>query len=255
MRAGLLAAALVVVSGAAQSQGLPVLESQREIVFSENEWDLTGAGDFAMPGWEALLGRDARLFAGKAAPLVMTLRIGADGAPLSCRTGESRKQRMRVGNRLCTHAMANGRFNLRPRTNLAFREGSLTLAIRAIKIETQGLVPRFQADHVPLQNVAVRFPEGDLPPESERMQPRDITYGGFYSDYPSAALRNGIEADVRLHLHFDTEGRMAVCRPLSSTNTAWMAYAACGMARRIRAKPLDTGPRDWVGMVRWRIAG
>lgn len=51
MKAGRLAAALVAVSGAAQSQGLPVLESHSEIAFSENDWDVTGAGDFAMPGW------------------------------------------------------------------------------------------------------------------------------------------------------------------------------------------------------------
>ena len=254
MRAGLLAAALVAVSGAAQSQGLPELKSHREIVFGENDWDLTGAGDFAMPGWEAAIGRDAKLFADKAAPLLLALRIGADGAPLSCRTAETVKKRMRAGNRLCAHAMANGRFSPRPRMVLSFREASLSLAVRAVRIEKQGLVPRFQADHIPLQNVAVRFPEGDLPPEGERMQPHDISYGAFYSDYPSAALRNGMEADVRIHLRFDAEGRMAACRPLSSTNTAWMAYAACGMARRIRAKPADTGPRDWVGMVRWRIA-
>jgi hypothetical protein len=254
VRAGLLAAALVAVSGAAQSQGLPVLESHREIAFSESDWDVTGAGDFAMPGWEAAIGRDAKLFAGKAAPLVLALRIGADGAPLACRSGETAKKRARAGNRLCAHVMAHGRFTPRPRIVLAYREASMTLAVRAIKIEKRGLVPRFQADHIPLQNMAVRFPEGDLPPESERMQPRDIIYGGFYSDYPSPALRNAIEADVRVHLRFDDQGRMATCRPLHSSNTAWMAYATCGLARRIRAQPAQTGPRDWVGMVRWRIA-
>lgn len=242
----------LVLAGVAQAQVLPPLPAYPEVTFGPENWDVTGAGSLAMPGWEALLMSDARLFARDG--LVLGLQVDAAGKVLACSADGVAGKRGRLAKKLCKHALATGQFLPRPKIELAYRQASLAITVRSFK-DRDGKWQLRLDDVIGLQGTVVAFPEGALPPVAEMLTNGEIAIASLYMDYPSRALREGIEADVSIHARFADDGRVQTCRPLRSSNTAWMAYATCNLViRRARNRVQADGRREWVGMVRWRLA-
>lgn len=80
-----------------------------------------------------------------------------------------------------------------------------------------------------------------------------------FEDYPTAALREGLEGTTRFRLEIGTNGKVAGCSiTLSSGHTALDAAACANMTKRGKFSPATDAqgvavPGSWSGAVRWTM--
>lgn len=240
--AAFAALALIATSPARAQTGEP-------LVFQGDAFDLTGAGTFELPELDSVLKPFRRVFR-DGRSIALELVVDPAGTVQDCRMA-SGAALSRAGRALCAHARTSGRFRLIPLMVLDHTRGTLRLMFRRRDPRYDGQSEFAFDQPYPLEGQAVRFGGYDIPPAEQRLTLQEVSYVPM--DYPSAALRNHIEARVTVVLGFDETGRVASCRPVESTNTARIAYETC-RAARLRFKlrqPLDA--RVSVFNTRWVI--
>ena len=243
----------------------PAVGTRVAMAFSQDSFDLTGAGKFDVPGFQTDLMPFGQQFADKRD---FTILVDSSGKAIGCRA----QQPGRASRVFCDAAMARGQFTVSKGLDLNFRRGTINLTVISTStVEIQRfLVAGAPAPkepysfgfsyEIPLKGEAVIFPDRSLPEGVVQIDQKDSRiYRGRTWDYPTQALREEIEATVLALLTFDEKGRVATCHPQESTNTAWMAYRTCGAAtwgvslKGAAGEPIDGRKLAWQLRLNWRI--
>lgn len=243
-----LAGLAVPAQGQVPASNLP---PTHELVFAGTTFDVTGAGVLELGDLDALLQPFKRGFSNGRERLAVAVTVDAAGGVIACSTQGVRRLD-RAGQTLCAHALANGRFVQNSLLVLDYSAATYRFTIRSSSSRPPPGTPDFLLETgFPHEGEFVRFGSFPIPPEEERLSLADVRMGAM--DFPAVASRHGIEARVEVLLTFNDAGQVVTCRPLTSSNTARMAYESCYAARRVTRlnRPPDTRPFAFA--TRWML--
>ncbi|MFC3101152.1 hypothetical protein [Altererythrobacter lauratis] len=195
------------------------------LLFTEDRFDVTGAGLLDLGNLDAVLSPFASNFGDGLDGLPLELTVDATGAVTACTAGCSSLLEA-AGQALCAHALAHGRFVQNPLLALDYTAATYRLIVRYQSDRAQsGRRSFYVSTGFPYQGMAVRFGFFPLPPAEESLRVADVALAGM--EYPLAALREGLEGRAAVLVTFRESGRVASCRPMFSSNTARLAYETC----------------------------
>lgn len=243
--------ARVVASALAFCAAIPLAAQETgEVTFGGEVFDVTGAGTLDLGDLDAVLKPFRRQFENWTDDVKLELVIDADGAVLDCRSIAD-EPRVKAGAALCAHAQAVGRFRKDPWLSLDYTRAAYQLTVRQRIVRQEGESQFAVSDAYPLERQAIVFGDEVLPPEDQRLAKADVRI--MPMEYPRLALRTHVEARVVAALTFDEAGKVATCRPVTSSNTARIAYETCTQARTKVRLLKAPDPRPYVLIVNWYI--
>jgi hypothetical protein len=230
---------------------LPPVPSWPTVVFEGATFDVTGAGQIDLGDLDTVLGQFRRDFRNGEERMPLEFTVDAIGAIIGCEAQGGPRLEL-AGQTLCAHALANGRFTQNPLLVLDYTQATYRMTARLTSGRLEpGQAAFYTNAGYPHQRMGIQFGTVGLPPSEERLALSDVRIVGM--NYPSSALLEGLEARVELLLTFNETGRVATCRPLSSTQTARMAYETCYQARRGARLYSPADDRPLVFAVHWAI--
>jgi hypothetical protein len=200
-------------------------EDPDPVVFGGAVFDVTGAGPLDLgdldPVLEPLLGSAGESFAG----FPVTLEVDAAGAVIGCQT-EATGALAPAGAALCDHARQFGHFRRLSLYELDYTRATYRFTLRRCQKPPCHDGKTFYAWPIyPFEGTAIRFGDAALPYPFERLIMADLDYTPL--EYPLGAAHFGISARVTVVLTFGDSGRVTRCRPVTSSNTARIAYETC----------------------------
>ena len=238
---GAIALALLLLSASAVAQ-----ESTAEA--AEPLIDLTGAGVLDLGDLEVPLRPHRRALERADGRLPLRLRIAANGAMIGCES-LAEASLAEATEAVCQQAMRQGSFKSHAFLALDYTEATYHVTVSA---REKGRGPYWLATDYSDVGVAVRFGDYRIPPVQERLSGTDVRSTPM--NYPSRALRRGLEARVVVALTFQEDGRVAQCRPVSSSNSSRMAYDTCRAAHRSYRLLNPPDPRPYVMATNWILS-
>lgn len=246
-RARLLAAALALALG-----GPVTAEDSKPLVFGGEVFDVTGAGPLDLGDLDAvlepLLGSAGESFSG----FPVTLEVDAAGKVIGCQA-EATGALADAGAALCEHARQFGHLRRLSLYELDYTRATYRITLRRCQGppchdgRTFYVWPTY-----PLEGTAIRFGDAALPYPFERliMDQLDTTP----LEYPPGAAHFGISARVTVVLTFGDSGRVTRCRPVTSSNTARIAYETCLEAWKSFRRKWPGDQRSFVLTTNWVIS-
>jgi hypothetical protein len=244
-------ARLAVAALALAVSGPVAAEDPEPVVFGGEVFDVTGAGPLDLGDLDAvlepLLGGEGESFSG----FPVTLEVDAAGAVVGCQT-EAIGALEAAGAALCEHVRQFGHFRRLSLYDLDYTRATYRFTLRRCR-ERPCLGGRtfYAATAYPLEGEAIRFGDAALPYPFEQLIMADLDYTGM--EYPVGAARFGIAARVTVVLTFGASGKVARCRPVTSSNTARIAYGTCYEAWRSFRRKWPGDQRSYVLTTRWEI--
>lgn len=235
------ALALAVLAVPAKAQDRPANEPV------QTPSDVTGAGTLDLGDLDPVLRDHRRALAGVDGRLPLVLRIDRSGAVVGCKASDASLPE--ISEAICAHALGEGRFTPLAFLALDYREATYHVTVSA---REKGKGPYWLATDYPDAGVAVRFGDYPIPPVANRLSAVDVR--SIPMHYPSRALKRGLEARVVLALTFGEDGRVATCRPISSSNSSRMAYDTCRAAYRSYRLPGPSDARPYVFATNWILS-
>ena len=245
-----LAAALALTA----ATPLAAQQSREPIIFADDVFDVTGAGELDLGDIDHVLVPYFRIFRARpfSAKIELDLTVDAAGGVVDCRAMPD-EGLAEAGAAICAHAMTAGRFRAYPHLALNYARANFHTTIKLSFAAAEG-APRFafSTSSFPwLDDRPIIFGDDSIPPETQRLKAEDVVITPM--QYPRRALQNEVTGQVVIALTFDAEGKAASCRPLRSSFTARLAYETCEEAMsavRLKQPPDD---RPYVLSIYWSL--
>lgn len=206
---------------------LPV--SPALITITPENIDLAGAGSLEFnPDPKAFHANPPT--GGDGITIAVRLWVDPDGKPISCDIGQS--DQPQVAQTGCSQLLRTAKFQLFPGFAMPLRRGFVDVQFSFFKDPPNGETV-FAHAYPGYINTEIRYPPDDTPPDRV-LASTDGSFtlpGGITNmDYPSIAMRYGMESRSLMLLGVDRGGKVRSCRPVgtpSSANTAFLDNYTC----------------------------
>jgi hypothetical protein len=227
--------AIIVLAAAVPSEPvsrpfLPV--SPAPIIITPDNVDLNGAGRFEFEPDAAAFQANPPA-GGDGVTVSVRLWLDPSGKPVSCDIGQSAIPK--VAQTGCTQLLNSAKFHLFPGFALPMRRGFVDIQFSFFKDPPGGPVGEvmFANPYPGYINTEIRYPVNDTPAD-QMLTSGDGAFtlaGGITNmDYPSIAIRYGMESRSLTLLGIDRAGKVRSCRPAetpSPANTAFLDNYTC----------------------------
>lgn len=262
-----LALSVIVLAAAVPSEPvsrpfLPV--SPAPIIITPDNVDLDGAGRFEFePNPKAFNANPPA--GGDGIKIAVRLWFDPSGKPISCDIGQS--DIPNVAQTGCAQLMNSAKFHLFPGFALPLRRGFVDVQFSFFKDPPNGPVGEvmFAKPYPGYINTEIRYPVIDTPAD-HMLTSGDgaftVTGGITNRDFPTIAIRYGMESRSVALLGIDREGKVRSCRPAelgSQANTAFLDNYTCqvflkrGRFRFHPSAPNFSGLRYDIQVLSWKM--
>lgn len=193
---------------------------------------------------------------GDGAAVTVRLWLDLSGAPLSCDIGQAALQEAALAG--CSQLMRSAKFQLSPGMALPFRRGFVDVKFSFFKDPPGGPAGiQMFANVIPAYaNTTIIYPADNTPAE-QFLQRTDGSFSVaiMADDYPSIALRYGMESRSSVLLGIGRDGKVRDCRPVSANagpNTAFLDNYTCSVFMRRGHFEFLPAVQDYSGLRYWR---
>lgn len=182
------------------------------VVITADNVELNGAGTFDFTPDPAAFPEGIER---GASPLMIRLWLDATGKLIECETGEKRTGPL--AEIACAQLMKSATFRLHPGFALPLRRGFIDVSFSVFKDQSAGDGERriFATPRPAYANAPITYPV-DETPAADRLTQADGSFAIAITsdDYPSMALRHGLESESAMLLGIGRDGAVRSCRPL-----------------------------------------